>query len=131
MITIYPTDTERLEKILQETHHHELTTNTGTFKLNYPTLYQYYYEYAEELLQNPDTEIPLLEHTIKTLAIQPIHRITIKNIPNTPIRQIHSQTHGQIISFEGNVKKTRTVFNQITRAAWNCNHCGKTTTIAR
>jgi len=129
MITIYPTDTERLEKILQETHHHELTTNTGTFKLDYPTLYQYYYEYAEELLKNPDTEIPLLEHTIKTLAIQPIHRVQIKNIPNTPIRQIHSQTHGQILSFEGNVKKTRTVFNQITRAAWNCNHCGKTTTI--
>jgi replicative DNA helicase Mcm len=128
MITIYPTDQERLEKILQETHNNQLVTNTGTFNLNYQILHTYYYEYAEAILENPQIEIPLLQETIKTLSIQPIKHIQINNIPTTPIRQIHSKQYGQLLSFEGNVKKTRTVYNQIQTAAWDCNHCGQTTT---
>ena len=128
MITIYPTDQERLKKILQETHHNQLITNTGTFNLNYQILHTYYYEYAEAILENPQIEIPLLKETIKTLSIQPIKHIQINNIPTTPIRQIHSKQYGQLLSFEGNVKKTRTVYNQIQTAAWDCNHCGQTTT---
>lgn len=117
-------DYDRLSKILQETHADELKTSSNTVRINWQTFNNYYPEYADNLLAYPRETISHLQLTVKRLSIQKrIPHIILTNTPLTPIRDIHSTQREELITFEGTVKKTRKVFNQITEAVWNCKIC--------
>ena len=121
-------DTTRLEQILQTHYTEQLHNQNNTITLDYNILEQYYPTLADQLITDYHRTIHTLNTTINTLTITNTQKTTkIRGIPTTPINQIHNQTRGKLISTEGTVRKTSTVYNQIQTIAWTCNNCGSDT----
>lgn len=122
-------DTNRLEQILHQEYNEQLhNQDTTTLTLDYHTLDKYYTTLADQLIHDYHRTIYTIQNTINTLTTHNTHKtVKIRGIPTTPINQIHNQTRGKLISTEGTVRKTSTVYNQIQTIAWTCNNCGSDT----
>lgn len=121
-------DTNRLEQILHTHYNDQLHNTQPTLTIDYTILDTYYPTLAEQLLQDYHRTRQTITNTINTLTTHNTTKtLKIRNIPTTPINQIHNQTRGKLIATEGTVRKTSTVYNQIQTIAWTCNNCGSDT----
>ena len=131
LLTQQPSNTEQrkqLQKFLETDYKDKIldSIHTGKLTINHALMDIRCMEMAEQVLHDYKKAYNIIQEEVQNIMPTPKKiKIQFSNVhPILPISEIHQKYNGDLVSFEGTVKKKSRIFNEITRAVWSCNNCG-------
>lgn len=130
-------DMERIETILHDKFKSQIIdwqfNDDEYLTLDFIIIDAYYYELGNSIINNYEVTKQRLEFLISRMLHNKVKKpvkINFKDVPITPIKALHSNYNGKLVSFEGIVKNRSNTYQECTLMAFECRACGTSMTIA-